>query len=97
MNWSTCFERHHYEILLRQPLHGVFAGAVKTFTKPVGISGLIRRSVIRDDHALWVAAAHVVLGVIHCHPVAAAGHGGLCDGLSVDVVVNGELGAAFRP
>ena len=88
-------EGHQDELLAGEPAEGVAPQLVKFVAVDVLEARLVCRLVVCDAHAVGVAAAHVVLGVIHGRAVLAADDLGLLDALAVYVVEHLYLVGVF--
>jgi len=65
-------EGNHDEVLLREPVERLLLGRREVVPVDVAEARLVGRAVVRDAHAVRVAAPHVVLGVVHGDAVGAA-------------------------
>ena len=88
-------ERHDHELLRAEPVEGLLPHGREGLAELLRVPVLVRGEVVGDVHALRVAAAHVVLWVVHRDAVAAADDGGFDDGRAVRLVLDAEDGAAF--
>ena len=84
-------EGHQYELLPGQPAQGLHPQLVKLISVYILKPRLIRRQVVGNAHAVWVAPAHIVLGIVHCGAVAAADDLSLFDYLAMYVVEHLDL------
>ena len=67
-------ERQGDQLLLAEPGEDVTAHGCERGVEAVHETRLFGRALVRHHHAVGVAAAHVGLGVVHRHAVAAAGN-----------------------
>lgn len=62
-----------------QPRQGLAADRIEGAALPLGVAGLVGGPLVRDPHAVGIAAADVVLGVVDRDAVPAPGDRGLHD------------------
>ncbi|GCD19669.1 hypothetical protein CTKZ_12310 [Cellulomonas algicola] len=87
-------EGEHDEALPGEPVEGLGLHGREVGAVDVAVARLVGGQVVGDPHAVGVAAAQVVLGVVDREPVGAADDVRLLHGLAVDVVDDVEPRAA---
>ena len=88
-------ERQGNQLLRAEPGQDVAAHGRERGVEAVHEARFLRRALVGHHHAVGVAAAHVGLGVVHRHAVAAAGNDGLDHPAAAGHVVRHlELGVA---
>ena len=88
-------KRNQNQLLLCQPVIGIFAQRVKRITVYILKTRLIGGLVVRNTHAVRIATAHVIFREVYGRAVFTACNSGLFYQLSVDFIQHVNLTGAF--
>ena len=94
-------EGHNNQLLGFEPFHGFLAYFVEVIAVYILEAGLVGGLVVRDAHAVRVAAAHIILGVVDTNAILGADNGRLGDfafagDIINNIVFTGTAGAEYH-